>query len=159
MGTRLAIGVNPGGVRAANERLPHPPADRRWLSPAAVRLLTDEELAAVFCRLVAMPAGKVPIVLNVDVPDRALTAAFQAAGAALAAIYLARGQATPRSIGPRSGRPWAKGVLIATGRTPYPYRGLAVPEGQGQVSLPQPPGPGPICGTLRSATSRASRSW
>ena len=30
----------------------------------------------------------VPIVLNVEVPDRALTAAFQAAGAALAASYL-----------------------------------------------------------------------
>ena len=38
-----------------------------------MRLLTDEELAAVFCSMVALPAGRVPIVLNVDVPDRALT--------------------------------------------------------------------------------------
>ena len=68
------------------------PADgslrRIWFGPAAARLHTDEELAAVFCRMFALSAGTFPIVLNVDVPDRALTAAFQAAGAALAAIYL-----------------------------------------------------------------------
>ena len=34
-----------------------------------------------------------------------------------------------------------KGVLIATGRTPDPYRGLAVPEGQGQVFLTPAPEP------------------
>ena len=44
MGTRLASeGAPVGGVRAASERLPHPPL-------AAVLLLTDEEpAAAVFC--------------------------------------------------------------------------------------------------------------
>ena len=80
----------------------------------------------------------VPIVLNVDVPDRALTAAFQAAGAALAASYL------PWSGPGDAPKHWAaiwgavgfaiKGVLIATGRTPVPYRGLAVPKGQGAPS-------------------------
>ena len=42
----------------------------------------------MFCRMVALPVGRVPIVLNVDAPDSALTAAFQATGAALAATYL-----------------------------------------------------------------------
>ena len=44
VGTRLTSEVAPvGGVRAASERLPHPPL-------AAVLLLTDEEpAAAVFC--------------------------------------------------------------------------------------------------------------
>ena len=44
----------------------------------------------MLCRMLAPPATTVPIVLNADVPDRARTAAFQAAGgAALVAIYLA----------------------------------------------------------------------
>ena len=34
-----------------------------------------------------------------------------------------------------------QGDLIATGRKPDPYRGRAVPEGQGQVSSPPAPGP------------------
>ena len=34
-----------------------------------------------------------------------------------------------------------QGVLIAIGRTPDPYRGLAVTEGQGQVFLTLAPGP------------------
>ena len=55
---------------------------RLWLCPEATRLPTDEELAAMFCRMFALQAGTVPIALNVDVPDRALIAAFQAAGAA-----------------------------------------------------------------------------
>ena len=85
IGAQMAGGVAPvGGFEQ--------PADgslnRIWFGPAAARLLTDEELAAVFCRMFALSAGTFPIVLNVDVPDRALTAAFQAAGAALAAIYL-----------------------------------------------------------------------
>ena len=42
----------------------------------------------MFCRMFALPAGTAPIVLSVDVPERALTAAFQAAGDALAAIHL-----------------------------------------------------------------------
>ena len=46
---------------------------RLWLGPAAARLLTDEELAAVLCRMFALPAGTAPMVLNADVPDRALT--------------------------------------------------------------------------------------
>ena len=37
----------------------------------------------------ALPPGMVPVVLTVDNSDRALTAAFQAAGAAIAAPYLA----------------------------------------------------------------------
>ena len=40
----------------------------------------------MFCRMFALPAGAVPIVLNVDVPHQAQTAGFQAAGAALAAL-------------------------------------------------------------------------
>ena len=40
----------------------------------------------MFYRIVLLPEGTVLLVLNVDVPDRALTAAFQAAGAALTAI-------------------------------------------------------------------------
>ena len=38
----------------------------------------------MFCCKFALPAGTVPVVLNVDVPDRALMGSFQAAGAALA---------------------------------------------------------------------------
>ena len=53
------------------------------MGPAAARLFTDEEIVATFCLMFALPVGPVPIVLNVDVPDRALTAAFQAAGAAI----------------------------------------------------------------------------
>ena len=34
-----------------------------------------------------------------------------------------------------------QGDLIATGRTPDPYRGRAVPEGQEQVLLTPAPGP------------------
>ena len=109
-----------------------------------MRLLTDEELAALFCRMFALTAGTVPIVLNVDVPDSALTAAFQAAGAALAAIYLpcpGPGDAPEHRAAIREAVGFAiKGVLIATGRTPDPYRGLAVPEGQGQVFLTIGPG-------------------
>ena len=40
-------------------------------------------------RAAAPPPGTVSVVLNVDVPDRALTAAFQAAGAAMTALCLA----------------------------------------------------------------------
>ena len=63
---------------------------RLWLGPAVARPLTDGETAAAFCRMFALPAGRAPVVLKADsdVPDRALTAAFQAAGAATAALYL-----------------------------------------------------------------------
>ena len=47
-----------------------------WWSPAAAWLLTDEEIAATFCRMFALQPGTVPIFLNLIVPDRALTAAF-----------------------------------------------------------------------------------
>ena len=97
------------------------------------------------CRMVALPAGRVPIVLKVYAPDRALTAAFQAAGAALAATYLpctGPGDAPEYRAAIREAVGFAiKGVLIAAGRTPGPYRGLAVPEGQGQVFLTSTPGP------------------
>ena len=43
----------------------------------AARLLTDEELAAMFCRMFAVKAGSVLIVLNADVPDRALRLHFR----------------------------------------------------------------------------------
>ena len=81
----------------------------QWLFRDVTRLLTDEELAAVFGRTFALPAGTVPIVLNVDVPDRALTAALQAAGAALAAIHLpcpgpGDDQGWPRRRGARGAR-------------------------------------------------------
>ena len=115
----------------------------------------------MFGRLFALPAGTVPIVLNVDVPDRALTAAFQAAGAALAAIH-------PPCPGPgddpghraaiREAIGFAiKGVLIAAGRTPDPYRWHAFPEGRAFLTpAARPTGPGSICGTPRTAASSAT---
>ena len=121
----------------------------------------------MFCRMVALPVGRVPIVLKVDAPDSALTAAFQAPVAALAATYLpcpGPGDAPEYRAAIRRAVGFAiKGVLIVTGRKPDPYRGLAVPEGQGQVFLSSTTGPllylqDPTPG-LRSATSRASRSW
>ena len=33
---------------------------RLWLGPAPARLLMDEELAAVLCRMIALPAATVP---------------------------------------------------------------------------------------------------
>ena len=51
----------------------------------------------------------------------------------------------------------AKGVLIATGRTPT--RTAAGPSPRGRFSEPPPPGPGCMCGTPRTAASSASRSW
>ena len=72
-------------------QMPPPPQNGRRMrrSTAAGQGEGDEEpeLAALFCRMFARPAGTVPIVLNVDDPDHALTAAFQADSAALAAIY------------------------------------------------------------------------
>ena len=62
---------------------------RLWLGPASARLLTDADVAAMFCRMFALPPGTVSVVLDVDVPDQVLTAAFQPAGAAKAAHYLA----------------------------------------------------------------------
>ena len=92
----------------------------------------------------ALPAGTVPLVLNVDLPGRALTAALQAAGAALAAIRLPRpgpGDAPERRAAIREAVGSAvRGVLIATGRTPDPHRGPAVTEGRGRVFL-APAGP------------------
>ena len=89
--------------------------------------------------------GRVPIVLKVDAPDSALTAAFRATGAALAAIDLPRpgpGDAPEYRAAIRKAVGFAiKGVLIVTGRKPDPYRGLAVPEGQGQVFLTSTTGP------------------
>ena len=57
MGARMAGGVAPvGGFEQ--------PADgslrRLWLGPQAARLLTDEQLAAMFCRMSALPSGTVP---------------------------------------------------------------------------------------------------
>ena len=93
-----------------------PPPDgnlrRLWLGPAAARLFTDEE---TFCRVFALPAG--------TVPDRALTAAFHAAGAAMAALYLASPgprDAPEHRAATREAVGFAiKGALIAAvGRTP-----------------------------------------
>ena len=99
----------------------------------------------MFCRMVALPVGRVPIVLKVDAPDSALTAAFQAPVAALAATYLpcpGPGDAPEYRAAIRRAVGFAiKGVLIVTGRKPDPYRGLAVPEGQGQVFLTPAPEP------------------
>ena len=107
----------------------------------------------------ALPAGTVPLVLNVDLPGRALTAALQAAGAALAAICLPRrGQATPRSVGPRYGRPSAPpsgGSSSPPGARQTRTAARPSPRGGGGFSS-HPPVPGYICGTPRSATSRAS---
>ena len=120
---------------------------RPWLGPDAARLLTDEELAAMSCRISALPAGAVPIVLNVNVLYRALTAAFQAAGAALAAIYLPcpgprrpgasgcnqRGHRLRHQGGPRRRRaharsvPWARrpgGPHLSSGPHRRPPRAL-----------------------------------
>ena len=92
---------------------------RLWLGPAVARPLTDGETAAAFCRMFALPAGRAPVVLKADsdVPDRALTAAFQAAGAATAALYFA--SPGPGDAPEHRGRDWG-GVLIAAGRTPDP---------------------------------------
>ena len=93
------------------------------------------------CRMFALPTGTVPVVLNADVPDRALTAAFQAAGVALAALYLTcpgPGDAPEYRAAVREAFGFAiKGVLIAAGRTPGPYRARAIAEGQVFLS----PGP------------------
>ena len=154
LGTRLASGVAPvGWAGAAKERLPHPPL-------AAVRLLTDDELAATFLRMFALPAGTVPSVLNLDVPDRAQTPALPRTPS----TYLARSQATPQSImiGPRSGRPSAspsRGSSSSPGARQTRIAAWPSPRGRGRFSAPQLPGPGYVCGTPRSATSRASRSW
>ena len=108
----------------------------------------------------ALPPTAVPIVLNVDIPDRALTASFQAAGASVAALYLAwPGLADDPGYQAmmRQAISFAvKAVLIAAGRTPDPYRGGAYPGGQ--VFLTPAPGPACTCATTRKAASSASRS-
>lgn len=92
----------------------------------------------------ALPPEAVPIVLNVDTPDRALTASFQAAGASVEALYFAL--STPLAADPHYCQSLrqaisftVKAVLIAAGRTPDPYRGAAYSEGQ--VFLTPAPGP------------------
>ena len=91
------------------------PADG-WLSE--LRLLTDADVAASFCRIFNLPpdaGGKLKIVLDVDVPDRVLTASIQAAGASVAARYLAGGRRrTPTAGGPTRG----PGVPYARPRAP-----------------------------------------
>ena len=88
----------------------------------------------MLCRMFALPAGTVPIVLNVDVPDRALTAAFQAAGAALAALTSpARDDPEHRAAIQEAVGFAIKGVLIATGHArPVPRPGR--PRGAGAGS-------------------------
>ena len=140
-------------VRALAPRLW--PASRRTTSRFSGR-------GPVFCRMVALPVGRVLIVLNVDVPDRALTAVFQAAGAALAAIYLP----CPR---PGDAPEYRAAIREAVGFSikggPHRHRAHQTstaawpsPRGKGRFSSPQPPGPGYICGSPRSATSHGSRS-
>ena len=125
---------------------------RRRLGPSAARLPTDEEIATF-----ALPAGTAPIILNVD---RALTAAFQAAVAAMTALCLASpepGDAPEHWAAVREAVGFAvKWVLIAAGPTPDPYRGRAIPEGQ--VFLTTGPGPGFIYGTPRTTASSTSHS-
>ena len=91
------------------------PADG-WLSE--LRLLTDADVAASFCRIFNLPpdaGGKLKIVLDVDGPDRVLTASIQAAGASVAARYLAGGRRrTPTAGGPTRG----PGVPYARPRAP-----------------------------------------
>ena len=76
----------------------------------------------MFCCTLAPPPGPVPVVLNVVVPDRALTAAFQAAGTAMAAHYLASsgpGDAPEHRAGLREAVCFAiKGFLVAARRMP-----------------------------------------
>ena len=85
-----------------------------------------------------------------------MTATFQAAGAALAAIYLpcpGPGD-TPEH---REAVGFAiKGVLIAAGRPTDPYRWRAFRRGG--LSSSRPAGSGSICGTPRTASSSATRS-
>ena len=134
MWTRLASVVAPvGGVRAATKRLPHPPLAE--LGRGAAQRLTDEELAAVFCRMVALPAGTVPgpIVLHADVPDRALTAAFRAP-----AQRWQPSTCTPRSIGPRSGASPSRGSSSPPAARQTRAAAWLSPRGRGRFSSPQP---------------------
>ena len=59
-GTRMAGGKAPlGGLRSAPGRQPAN-LRRLWLGTASAQLLTDEDLAVTFCRMVALPPGTVP---------------------------------------------------------------------------------------------------
>ena len=82
-----------------------------------------------------MPPDAVPIVLNVDVPDRVLTASVQAAGASVAALYLAwpgPGDGAGHQAQIRQAISFAvKAVLIAAGPHSGPLPRAGVPGGAG----------------------------
>ena len=121
-------------------------------------VLPQAGAAAPRPRLVAPPARTVPFVIDLDVPDRALTAAFKAAGAATAALYLASpgpGDAPEHRAGRRLRHEGAPRRRRAHAR-PVPPPGH--PRRGGFPYLLLAPGPGSICGTPRAAASSASRS-
>ena len=92
-------------------------------------------------------------------PGSGTKASFQAAGASVAALYLAwPGAVADDQDQIRPAISFAvKAVLIAAGRTPDPYRGVAYPGGQGFLAAA--PGPRLSCVTTRKAAWSVSRSW
>ena len=108
-------------------------------------------------RMFALPPGTVPVVLTVDVRDRVLTVAFQAAGAAMAALYLASpgpGDAPEHRAGLREAVDFGiMEVLVAGGRAPDQYRGRANPEGQ-EFLTPAPGARLYICGAPQTRLER-----
>ena len=97
MGARMAGGVaQVEGVRAAGGRLPPPPL----VGSASGAAANGRAARGYVLPHVRIAVGHGPV-RNVDVADRALPAAFQAACAALAAIISpARGRAATRGTGP-----------------------------------------------------------
>ena len=117
LGARVA-----GGVAVLGRT---PPALGRRPPPSLASALqrTDQDIAAMFGSMFALPPGTIQVVLNIDVPDRALTAVYIAC--------LEQGDALDHPSRLRDAISFAiKRAFVAAARTPDPYMAQAIPGGQ-----------------------------